>query len=238
MSGDFVRDLEDELVAAARFRATRPAPRVAWPRRGLILRALATGAAAVLIVAAVLALVRGGNQAPRPGGPPSLPPGTVCDEVAPELRQRVAVLSEPARLGRTLPHAAIAVTDDFGATVPDGARYWGGEDGAEFWAVPVVPRGTTRCVPATEVCIVGVAGRQADAICADGPARGAVKWRMTPLPGGRTAIFGLVPDRAGAVEVELGDGVVRLDAGRNVFGGVVAVPIQAGDAPLPEIVPR
>jgi hypothetical protein len=237
MTDDFVRDLEDELIAAARFRAAH-APRIAYPRRGLVIRALAFGVAATLAVIAVLAMVRGGTDDPRAGGRPAPPPGTACTEVAPELKQRVAVLAEPVAPGRTLPPAALdaaAEWRDFGAAVPHGARFWGGDDGVEFWAVPAVPRGAADCVPATAVCIVAVDGDRADAICGPGPAAGAVQWRMSLFAYDRTAIFGLVPEGAAGVEVELGDRVTEIEARRNVFGGVLPFAADPADNPAPKL---
>ena len=238
MSDDFVRDLEDELVAAARFRAAHPARRVAWPQRRLLLSALVAGAAAAVVVAAVLALVRGGEE--RIGGEPALPLGGECTEVAPKLRDRVTALDEPAQPGVQPPRAVLdalgAANEPLSAVVLDGARRWGGSDGVDFWVVPVVPRGASGCLPATHVCVVGVSGSDADALCGSGPDPGAVQWRRSPLPGGRSAIFGLVPDRATSVKVDVGDRSAEVEARLNVFGGVLPFPVRDGDGARPEVV--
>jgi DNA-directed RNA polymerase specialized sigma24 family protein len=67
----FVAALEDELVAAARFRAAHPARRVALPRRAV----LVGGAVALAALAAALALARGGD--PPPPRPAAAPDATV-----------------------------------------------------------------------------------------------------------------------------------------------------------------
>ena len=88
MSDDFVRDLEEELVAAAQFRAQRrrrrlPRPHVS-PR--LLIGALAGVAALVLVATlAALALNRGGDDraADRHAAPP--PPGGLVVPAVPML---------------------------------------------------------------------------------------------------------------------------------------------------------
>ena len=65
MSDDFVRDLEEELVAAARFRAHRRSRRFVLPRlprRRAVGGALAGAALAALAIAAVLTLTRGDDD--------------------------------------------------------------------------------------------------------------------------------------------------------------------------------
>ncbi len=239
MTDDFVRDLEDELVAAARFRAAHPARRLALPRRpprGIVVHAMFAGAAAALAIAAVLALVHAGDGERTTGAP--LPQGETCAQVAPDLRQRVTALYEPAQPGVRPPHAAIAAIeewDEIGAIALDGARRWGGDSGVDFWVVPVT-RDAGDCAPATEACVVGVAGANADAICSRGPEPGAVQWRFSPLPGGRSAIFGFVPDRATAVDVQVGDRAADVEARLNVFGGVLPFPVRADSGPEPEAV--
>jgi hypothetical protein len=239
MSDDFVRDLEDELVAAARYRAAHPPRRIALPARPgrrVVLHALAAGAVAALAIAAVFAIARGGD-AERTAGTPPVQQGAACGQVAPELRDRVTALSEPQRLGSTPPRAAIDAVEEWdalGAIVLDGARYWGSDDGVDFWVVPVA-RGAGDCVPAADACVVAVTGGDADAICGPGPEPGAVQWRIVLLPGGRSAAFGMVPDRATAVTVEAGGRSAEVEAGLNVFGGVLPFPVRDGDGPVVDV---
>jgi hypothetical protein len=98
MSHDFVRDLEEELVAAAAFRAAR---RRRPPRAGRGIAplraagALLVAAAVVTVVAvAVLALVRGGGERTA-DDPPAPPPGITLP--LPAMLPLPACDEEPAR---------------------------------------------------------------------------------------------------------------------------------------------
>jgi len=115
MSDDFVRDLERELVAAARFRAARHRPVLPRPRS----RGVLAGAAVVALACAAVLLVLGRSDPDTPGderlAPPRPPTGAVatlvplfpavaCRDVevrrepaAPALADVLGVLERPER---------------------------------------------------------------------------------------------------------------------------------------------
>jgi hypothetical protein len=101
MSDDFVHDLEEELVAAATFRAARRRRPRRVGRGVAPLRAagaLLVAAAVVAVVAvAVLALVRGGGDGPAddPPAPPPPPPGVTLP--LPAMLPLPRCYEEPAR---------------------------------------------------------------------------------------------------------------------------------------------
>ena len=68
--------------------------------------------------------------------------------VAPELLERVATLRREPDVGFRMPQAALDVLGEWkwqlDAIVEDGARFWGGGEDVEFWAAPVVKRGSPR----------------------------------------------------------------------------------------------
>jgi hypothetical protein len=174
----------------------------------------------------------------RPGTPVRMmprPPVTCAPGVAPELRDRVTALYGAPQEGFTPGRAATqAIVERSGvdAIAFDAARHWGGGDGVDFWVVPVVVGGDP-CAPATHVCVVAESEQGAAALCAAGAEPGAAKWRISPLPGGRSAAFGLVPDRATAATVNAGGRSADVDAGLNVFGGVL--PFRVPDDAAPEV---
>jgi hypothetical protein len=159
------------------------------------------------------------------------PPGAGCRHaVAPKLLERVAVLRRPANDGPLLPRPALAVVREWqwqlDAIVEDGARFWGGGDGVEFWAVPVVPRAAEGCAPATGVCIVAVTEDQrADAHCVWGERelrKGT--WKLGPLFADRAVLYGIEPSDVTGARVTIGNRHAEVDGSENVIGGVVPFP--------------
>jgi RNA polymerase sigma-70 factor (ECF subfamily) len=154
--------------------------------------------------------------------------GGGCERrVAPELLAEVALLLDRPRSRERLPAAAGTVLD--GEPVADAARYWGGGDGVDFWAVPVVPAGRSGCAPATRVCIVAVAG-SASAAAECGRRRA---WRQ--LFPERSLIFGTVPDGVTGVRAVQGGRTAEVSAHDNVYGGVLPFPYQPGEKPRLEL---
>jgi hypothetical protein len=154
-------------------------------------------------------------------------------KVAPDLLLRVTALLEPAQPGLPLPDAALDVLNEWmwalDAIVVDGARYWGGGDGVDFWVVPVVPSGSARCAPATRVCVVAVPQvADADAHCVLGRNRDGMDWRLGPLLRDRAVVYGVVPDGIDEGQVTIGGRSARVEAGLNVIGGVVPFPYRRG----------
>jgi hypothetical protein len=149
--------------------------------------------------------------------------------VAPELLDRVAALRRRAQPGQVVPEAALGVlrywVPQIDAAVEDGARFWGGGDGVEFWVVPVVPRGQADCAPATRACVVAVPeDERADAECVLGRPLREDTWRLAPLLPGHAAIYGIVPDGVRRVRVTIGGVSGEVDARDNVVGGVLPFP--------------
>ena len=170
----------------------------------------------------------------RPRDPVRIAPApSACDRgVAPRLLDRVAVLRRPADPAMVLPLAARDVLDEWrwqlDAIVEDGARFWGGGDGVEFWAVPVVPRAAEGCAPATGVCIVAVleAG-QSDAHCVwrDEELRKGT-WKLAPLWPDAAALFGIVPDGVTGERVTIDGQTGEVEADDNVVGGKLPFPYR------------
>jgi hypothetical protein len=156
--------------------------------------------------------------------------------VAPALRDRITALHEPAQPSNALPRAALETlnwwTWQLDAIVPDGARYWGGADGVDFWIVPVVPKGGGECAPATHVCVVAVPhDAAADAQCVlEWPDDGE-RWRIGPLLRDHAVIYGIVPDSTTGARVTIDGRTAKVDARANVIGGVLPFPYRDG-API------
>lgn len=171
----------------------------------------------------------------RPGG---------CERtIAPELLARVATLQRQPESGFRMPAAALDVLSEWkwqlDAIVEDGARFWGGGDGFEFWAVPVVKLGSPDCAPAKHVCIVAVVEEEsrADAQCALGPVR-EQDWRLAPLVPGHAVIYGTVPDGVSGARVTIGDLSAEVDADDNVIGGALPFPYRDGAQHRVELIRR
>ncbi len=152
--------------------------------------------------------------------------------VAPELLRAVAVLRVPRQPSVVLPAAALGVVRAFAgridAVVDDGARFWGGGDGVEYWVVPVVPSGEEPCAPATRVCVIAVPeDRFADGSCVLDDTPEDEQWRLAPLLLGNAAIYGVVPDGVTRVRVTIGDVSAEVEARDNVVGGVLPFPYRA-----------
>jgi hypothetical protein len=219
----FVDALEDELVAAARFRATHPARRIALPRRASPPRpALLAGGAGVALVAlvAVLALTRDGGSAPAQHGAPSADASVVLAPMQP-----LTECERPAR--ETLePFPGIALL----------ARARSADDALEFAPrlLPVgrfdprAPRRTATgvvLVPSSRVAANGGCGfDDAPGLCVVAEQREFRCFTLEDVRGGRAiartgngAVVGVVPDGIGAVTVD-GDGArVRADVRENVY---------------------
>ena len=133
-----------------------------------------------------------------------------------------------------LPRAAAAVLDEWGwqvdAVVEDRARFWGGGDGVDFWAVPVVPKGGRECAPASGVCIAAVPEHaRADAHCVWGERNlRKASWRLGPLLPGNAAIYGIVPGDVTGARVTIGDLSAPVDARDGVIGGTLPFPYREG----------
>ena len=152
--------------------------------------------------------------------------------IDPELLERVAVLRRPADEGPLLPRAARDAVEEWrwhlDTLAEAGARFWGGGDGLEFWAVPVVPRAAGRCAPASGVCIVAVTeDERADAQCVWGEddLRKGV-WRLTPLLPGNASIYGTVADGVTGARVTIDGETAEVGARDNVIGGVLPFPYR------------
>ena len=167
--------------------------------------------------------------------PAALPAGcTSTLAVAPELLERVAVLGRPAEAGHPLPRPALASVREWqwqlDAIFADGARFWGGGEEVEFWAVPVVPRAAKACGSATGVCIVAVTSEgRANSHCIwDKADLRAGTWRIGPLFSDRAVDF---RHRARRRDRRAGDDRIPargVDARDNVIGGVVPFPYSNG----------
>jgi hypothetical protein len=221
----------------------------------LLIGAVPDGVTAVTLDAAggrvSAPVVENAYEAVLPGVRPGAPVTVTLDRdrncrpgVAPALRDRITALNE-AQPGNPLPRAALETlnwwTWQLDAVVADGARYWGGEEGVDFWVVPVVPKRGGECAPATHVCVVAVPDDgAADAQCVlEWPEDGA-EWRIGPLLPGHAVIYGIVPDGVDAADVTIGDQTARIEARRNVIGGVLPFPYRDGariDVDLTEISP-
>ena len=212
----FIGDLEEELVAAARFRASR---RIGLPR--VPLRAAFAAAAALALVAVGTALALDSGN----GGDGAVRRATGCARtVAPDLLARVAALRNGPSGEDRLPPAATSVLQHWklDQVVEDRARFWGGDGDVGFWVVPVVPRGEAACEPATAACVVAVAsGGRADAECVLEEERRGDAWRLAPLLEGHAAIYGIVPDSVRGVRVTLKGQTAQVAARDNVVGGVL-----------------
>ena len=245
---DFVRALEEELVAAARFLARRGARRPALTRRRhLRPPALAAAAAALALAAVGLELLTGGDGG-RAAGEGAVPAGAAFDprgdacrrEVGSELQAKVALLRDHPQPSPTLPQSARDAVREWGprldAVVADGARYWGRDGSVDFWAVPVVPRGLPDCAPASRVCVVAVPeGSRAVAQCALGRDRRGESWLLGPLLPRNAVMFGVVPDGVTGVQVRSGGAVAEIPAHDNVFGGVLPFAYRMSDRPRAEL---
>jgi hypothetical protein len=158
--------------------------------------------------------------------------------VAPELLARVALLLDRPRRNEQLPPPAreALVHWPIEAILEDRARYWGGDDGIDFWAVPVVPYGRPPCAPASNVCVVAVTGStSAAAECDLGRARGGRIWWLGQRFPERAMMFGTVPDGVTGVRVSQRGETAELNAHDNVFGGALPWAYEIGDRPRVEL---
>jgi len=159
--------------------------------------------------------------------------------VDPQLLSEVALLRDNPRPSPEFPQAA---RDALGhwqldAVVDEGARFWGGGEAVEFWAVPVVPRGRPECAPAARVCVVAVAERPGGAAqCVLGRNRRGQNWSLGQLFPDQSVIFGTVPDGVTEVRVTHHGETAVVDAHDNVFGGVLPFPYRTRDVPRVELV--
>ena len=238
MSDDFVRDLEEELVAAARFRAARRARRVRLPRlsRRAVRGALVGLAALVLaIVLAALALERGDDRAAdqRRGTPPSgvvvpLPamvPGASChdlpvrDEPAAGSFPEIAMLARPQRRDD-----AIAPPQGNEITWLPVRSFDSGEPRlAKGSAIHVVPSlgvpldGRCRSDDGAGLCLVRGSRFRCftkDQVDASGS--------LALAPGG--VIVGIVPDGIAGVTLTAGGESVTAEVVENVYEARLPVP--------------
>lgn len=159
----------------------------------------------------------------------------VCERgVAPELLERVAALRREPDEHPQLPQAARQALDGgseyrFDGVLMRGARFWGSAGGVEFWAVPVVARGSEWCAPANSVCVVAVPpDSPADAECMLRRRRNPESWRFAPLLPDNAAIYGVVADGVIGARVTVGTLTARVDARENVIGGVLPFPYEDG----------
>jgi len=146
-------------------------------------------------------------------------------DVAPGLLRRVAALRR-APGDRLLPMAGLNLLRDLpgiAEPVERGARYWGSDRGAAFWAVPVARDGSPGCAPAREACVVAVTvGGRADAHCSDRANR--TGWMVARLYPAAAVVMGIVPRRATGARVAIGDQSAKVDARDNVVAGVLPFP--------------
>jgi DNA-directed RNA polymerase specialized sigma24 family protein len=156
--------------------------------------------------------------------------------VAPELLTEVALLLDRPRNEERLPRAAqeALVHWPIEAIVEDGARYWGGGDGIDFWAVPVVPWGRPDCAPASRVCVVAITGSSSAAAECDLGRRGRNWWLGQRFPE-RAMMFGTVPDGVTGVRLTHRGETAVIAAHDNVFGGSLPWPYEVGDQPRVEL---
>jgi DNA-directed RNA polymerase specialized sigma24 family protein len=237
-SATFVQELEEELVEAARFRASRrrPRPRPRVPARTV--RAALAGAAALTVVVAALAL---GGRADRPQ-PPSAPSGIGAP--------LAAMLSAERCFGRA--------ADDGAATpaMPDLSvfRYTQGvedrlaADLGDSLPLATFQTGETRLAAngrrGTRLHVVPSLGVSADGRCAadDGPGvclvaddggrfrcftLAAIRDGLAFVRTDRGSIAGIVPDGIGRVTLSAGG---RRASGRvadNVYEAELGVPAGA-----------
>jgi hypothetical protein len=168
--------------------------------------------------------------------------GDCTRTVAPELLERVATLRREPDVGFGMPQAAVDVLGEWkwqlDAIVEDGARFWGGGEDVEYWAVPVVKQGSPDCAPARHVCVVAVVvdAARADAQCNLG--RAVPGWRLAPLLPDHAVIYGTVPDGVTGARVTIGDRTDEVDAGDNVTGGVLPFPYRDGARTHVELIRR
>jgi RNA polymerase sigma-70 factor (ECF subfamily) len=152
--------------------------------------------------------------------------------VAPELLAEVALLLDRPRNNERLPRAAHDALAHWPieAIHDGGARYWGGGDGIELWAVPVVPWGRPDCAPASRVCVVAVTGSSSAAAECDLGRRGRNWWLGQRFPE-RAMMFGTVPDGVTGVRLTHRGETAVIAAHDNVFGGSLPWPYEVGDHP-------
>jgi hypothetical protein len=242
--GRFVRELEEELVLAARFRASRRAnrPRIALPRKAPTIGLATLGVLAAVVV--VLALSAGDDD--RSARPPrtavaeadkrpadesrtaTLFADDDCErEVAPALLSRVAALHAERVAGAQLPPVVLQALAGYQleGVVAGGARFWGRDGGVDFWVVPVAPLSDRECAPASAACVVAVTpDARADAACSLDAERQEDAWRLAPLLPGHAAIYGVVPDGVTGARVSIGGQAAQASARENVVGGVLPFP--------------
>jgi hypothetical protein len=175
----------------------------------------------------------GGDGTPADERPAPVAAAACERAVDPQLRVRVAALAGEPETGVALPAAAREVLRDWqwqlDAVVERGARRWGGGDGVDYWAVPVVPVGREPCAPATRVCIVAVPQQAgADAQCVLEEPGDGTSWRLGPLFPARAAIYGIVPAGVTGAHVTIDGRSAEVDARDNVIGGVLPFPYEDG----------
>ena len=227
----FLRELEEELLSAARFRADRRARRVLVPRRllGLVL----AGAAALLLLA-LLVKDRGAEQrraTPAPLGSlvtlRSMQHDAYCGGAAPGSEpwarepRGLGVLARPQREDDVLPAAALEQLP-LGSVDPALTRR-GGSRGA-LTTVHLVP---SRAVPVERRC-----GRVAlPGICLVETSLRFRCFSVWEVGSGRALaraplglIVGLVPDGIAAVKLSAGGRTVGADVVDNVYEAQLDVP--------------
>jgi hypothetical protein len=237
---DFIGDLERELVAAARRRATRrrrvmPLPRL---RPATVLAFVALVALAVALVAVVRELERGPQPAGEPPGPgvvvplPGAEPARAC----PGYDQRVEtgdvprsqsfplrVFTRPRARGDALPPSTGVPT---GTIYPDGARRAGAEHfAADVHLVPIAePREGGGCDGELQaqlgVCLV------ADAVvrCFSDEEVAAGRAVAVTSPG---VVHGIAPDGVGRVTLHVGGETATADVHDNAYE--ISAPAAVGE---------
>jgi DNA-directed RNA polymerase specialized sigma24 family protein len=227
----FLRELEEELLAAARFRAERPARRMLVPRH---LVPLALGGAGALILLALLVGNRAAEQrhaVPAPSASvvtlASMQRDAYCGGAAPGSEPwareptGLAVLERPQRKDDRLSAAALAQLPL--ASVDPALTRRGGSAGA-LAGVHVVP---SRAVSVNDRC-----GRAAlPGICLVETRLRFRCFSVWEVGSGRAMarsplglIVGLVPDGFAAVELTAGGRTVGADVVDNVYEAQLDVP--------------
>jgi RNA polymerase sigma-70 factor (ECF subfamily) len=237
-SDRFVDDLEEELVEAARFLATRRRLPIRLPRvdRRSVVAAVAAVAAVAIAAAAVALLARGGGadgDATGDAAPPP-PPNAAFSLVAmrplmrcpdpprialPDLEEfgGIALLARPQRGGDRLPFPPDRLP--IGAFDPDATRRAPARQNASLFAVPsprVASFGGCRGDDGPGVCLV--ASRRTFRCFDAGDVRGGRAVARTP----EGTLVGIVPDGVGRVTLSAAGPSVTADVLQNVFEAQLA----------------
>jgi DNA-directed RNA polymerase specialized sigma24 family protein len=226
----FLRELEEELVAAARFRGERPARRALAPA---LLGGLALAAAASLALFAVLQGDRGADQ-PRAASPPagplvllrSMERETYCGGAAPGSEPwareptGLGVLRRRQRADDVLPAAALARLP-LGGVDPALTRRGGPQGAATVHVVPAraVP-GEAPCgrVALPGICLIEAGLRfRCFSVFEVGSGRALAR-------SARGLIVGVVPDGIASVRLSARGRTVAADVVDNVYEARLDVP--------------